>query len=71
MKIEYNYLYTCIYKYIKMLSNLDSNIKLINLATSINCLAVYMHVDWVYLMNNYTYIKTDNFIDYVLDKYSP
>ncbi len=32
---------------------------------------VYMHIDHVYLMNDYTYIKTDNFIDYVLDKYSP
>ncbi len=32
---------------------------------------VYMHVDSIYLMNGYTYIKTDSFIDYVLDKYSP
>ncbi len=29
------------------------------------------YIDCVYFMKDYTYIKTDNFIDYVLDKYSP
>ncbi len=34
-------------------------------------LSVYTHVDSIYIIKDYTYIKTDNYIDYVLDKYSP
>ncbi len=40
-------------------------------STYINSNNVYRHVDDISFIKNYTYIKTDNFIDYVLDKYSP